>query len=398
MSTRLFGAVFSFAFVPVALIGLMATANGATVRVPGDKVSISKALQSSVIQDTILVAPGIYYDILNYLGKAVVVRSEAGPAVTELRPADQFVPLVNFASKEQRGAVLEGFTITGYSIEPTPDAAPALNFTNRASPTIRNCVFRDNRGVMMALIADDGPVFVRCLFYNNVGAPLIGVFGGVVNLLNCTIDKCEFGVLIQSPDCEIRNTIITNCTTYGILGNVSQLDFNNVWNNGVNYEEGAKPGLHDISVDPLYVDAASHDYRLQPGSPCINAGDPNPYLVDPDSTRGDIGYWYFQMPTDVGDETNLPVGFALDQNYPNPFNPNTHISFVLPHRAQVRLEVLNILGAVVRSLVDSPLPAGQHTVNWDGQTDQGFRTASGIYFYRLTADDFVSSRKMVMLK
>lgn len=373
-------------------------AGAATVRVPGEKQSISKALQFAQGRDTVLVAPGVYYDLLNYLGKAIVVISESGPEVTEIRPVDQYKPVGTFASAENRGAMLDGFTITGYTLDPTPGAPPALEFTNRGSPTIKNCVFRDNQGVMMVRVADDGPLFIRCLFYNNTGAPVIGVFGGMMTMLNCTIDRCEYGVFMQSVDCEIRNTIISNCRSYGVHGDVSQFDWNNVWNNGANYEEGALPGAHDVSVDPLYVDPVNHDYRLQPGSPCINKGDPNPYLNDPDSTRGDIGYWYYQLPTAVGEDESLPVGFELDQNYPNPFNPNTHISFMLPHRAQVRLEVINVVGGTVRSLIDTPLPAGRHAVEWDGLTEQGNRAASGIYFYRLTADDFVSSRKMVLLK
>jgi hypothetical protein len=398
MVSRRTRAVFIGVFVMVSLIVTFVPAAATTVRVPGEKLSISKALQTSLSRDTILVAPGVYYDLLNYLGKAIVVVSEGGAGVTELRPADQYKPVATFASVEGKGAVLDGFTITGYTLDPTPGAPAAMEFSNRASPTIRNCVFKNNQGVTMIRVADDGPSFFRCLFYNNTGAPVITVFGGIINLLNCTIDRCEYGVFMQSLDCEIRNTIISNCRTYGVHGFVSQFDFNNVWNNGTNYEEGAIKGLHDISADPLYVDPANHDYRLQAGSPCIDAGDPNPYLSDPDGTRGDIGYWYYQMPTAVGEDESRPVGFALDQNYPNPFNPSTRISFMLPHRAQVRIDVINVVGESVRALVDALLPAGQHTAEWDALTDQGTRAASGIYFYRLSADDFVSSRKMVLLK
>ncbi|MBI5266015.1 MAG: right-handed parallel beta-helix repeat-containing protein [candidate division Zixibacteria bacterium] len=397
MNNRWCRAVFG-ALVLIAPLFISAPSGAATVRVPTEKQSISKALQFAQARDTILVAPGEYTDLLNYLGKAIVVISEAGPAVTIIKPMDQYKPVGTFASVESRGAMLIGVTITGYTLDPTPGAPPALEFTNRGSPTIKNCVFRDNRGVMMVRVADDGPLFIRCLFYNNSGAPVIGVFGGMITLLNCTIDRCEYGVFMQSVDCEIRNTIISNCHSYGVHGAVSQFDWNNVWNNGVNYEEGAVPGLHDVSVNPLYVDDVNHDYRLQPGSPCINMGDPNPYLNDPDSTRGDIGYWYYQLPTAVGDEESLPTGFALDQNYPNPFNPSTHISFVLPRRARVRLDVINAVGGTVRSLIDAPLSAGRQVIEWDGLTDQGTRAASGVYFYRLVADDFVSTRKMVLIK
>jgi hypothetical protein len=99
--------------------------------------------------------------------------------------------------------------------------------------------------------------------------------------------------------------------------------------------------------------------------------------------------------TDVTEEPTavLPRQFRLHQNYPNPFNPNTTLSFELPSRLPVRLEVLNILGQQVAVLVDQELPAGSHTVEFDGSP-----YASGVYFYRLVAGSFEASRKMVLVK
>jgi hypothetical protein len=80
-------------------------------------------------------------------------------------------------------------------------------------------------------------------------------------------------------------------------------------------------------------------------------------------------------------------------NSPNPFNPSTDISFDLPTASQVSLEVYNVTGQKVATLVDDLLAAGRHTVTWDA-TD----FASGVYLYRLTAGDFVETRKMVLIK
>lgn len=100
------------------------------------------------------------------------------------------------------------------------------------------------------------------------------------------------------------------------------------------------------------------------------------------------------FPTEVVDGPHeLPRTFALDQNYPNPFNPSTVIEFELPRQSEVRLEVFNVLGQQVRTLVDEVLPAGRHHALFDG-TD----FASGVYLYRLSADDREISRKMVMVK
>jgi 5'-nucleotidase/UDP-sugar diphosphatase len=89
---------------------------------------------------------------------------------------------------------------------------------------------------------------------------------------------------------------------------------------------------------------------------------------------------------------------ATLQNFPNPFNPTTVISFTLPVGVQVRLEVFNLLGQRVRSVVDEYLEAGYHAVEWNSTDDAGARVASGIYLYRLTAGDVVASKKMVLLK
>jgi len=94
----------------------------------------------------------------------------------------------------------------------------------------------------------------------------------------------------------------------------------------------------------------------------------------------------------------LPTAFALSQNYPNPFNPVTEIGFSLPSASEVRLEVYNIAGQKVTTLVNSPMDAGEHQIQWDGKVDGGESVATGIYFYRLQAGDFVETKKMLLLK
>ncbi len=96
--------------------------------------------------------------------------------------------------------------------------------------------------------------------------------------------------------------------------------------------------------------------------------------------------------------TAVPQNYVLYQNYPNPFNPVTTIKFALPQAEQVKLDVVNILGQSVRTLVQENLLAGYHTVTWDGTDAGGHEVATGIYFYRLTAGDFRDIRKMLMIK
>jgi len=94
------------------------------------------------------------------------------------------------------------------------------------------------------------------------------------------------------------------------------------------------------------------------------------------------------------DEVNeFPTEFTLSQNYPNPFNPITDISYVLPKDCHVRLDIHNILGQKVTTLVDGKQKAGYKTVRWDAST-----LSSGIYFSRLQAGDFEQTRKMVLIR
>ncbi len=92
-------------------------------------------------------------------------------------------------------------------------------------------------------------------------------------------------------------------------------------------------------------------------------------------------------------ENNLPGAYQLEQNYPNPFNPTTTISFALPEASRVTLQVFNILGQEVSTLVDGELAAGTHEIDFDAGS-----LATGVYFYRLSTDSFNDTRKMMLVK
>ncbi|MBD3257767.1 T9SS type A sorting domain-containing protein [candidate division GN15 bacterium] len=107
---------------------------------------------------------------------------------------------------------------------------------------------------------------------------------------------------------------------------------------------------------------------------------------------------------DMSDVTNinpgaLPEEYGLAQNYPNPFNPSTNIDFDVPVNAHVTLSVYNVLGQRVTTLVDEQMAPGSYQKVWNGTNDGGSQVASGIYFYRLEADNqVVDTKKMMMLK
>ncbi|NOZ61126.1 MAG: T9SS type A sorting domain-containing protein [Calditrichaeota bacterium] len=89
-----------------------------------------------------------------------------------------------------------------------------------------------------------------------------------------------------------------------------------------------------------------------------------------------------------------PVDYALRQNYPNPFNGATTINYQLAKRSRVKLEIYNILGRKIRTLVDEVQPTGNHKITWDATDNQRRPVSTGVYFYRLEAEKFVAARKL----
>jgi len=113
---------------------------------------------------------------------------------------------------------------------------------------------------------------------------------------------------------------------------------------------------------------------------------------------GSLGVNAVALPAPVQIQTR-PEAFALANNYPNPFNPATTIKYALPEASQVRLEVFNTVGQVVRTMVDAHQNAGRYVVEWDATSDNGVNLSSGIYFYRLQVEgNYLEVKKMLLLK
>lgn len=118
------------------------------------------------------------------------------------------------------------------------------------------------------------------------------------------------------------------------------------------------------------------------------------------------GYWSEVWSYETGDivsvemiDHQIPDEFALRQNFPNPFNPVTSIQFALPTDAIVQLEVYNMLGQRIATLIDGEYhTAGTYQAMWDARDDAGREISSGIYIYRITAGDFIETKKMTLMK
>jgi hypothetical protein len=114
-----------------------------------------------------------------------------------------------------------------------------------------------------------------------------------------------------------------------------------------------------------------------------------PFEPPPDLTK----------PTSVAEkDPGIPFSFALEQNYPNPFNPETTIHYQLARSIQVKIGIYNVMGQLVKTLVDENQNAGKHTVVWRGDNDQGKVVSTGIYFVKMQAGDFTQTHKMTLLR
>jgi hypothetical protein len=94
----------------------------------------------------------------------------------------------------------------------------------------------------------------------------------------------------------------------------------------------------------------------------------------------------------------VPLEYALLDNYPNPFNPTTRIEYHLPERSEVKLEIYNVLGQKLRTLINIAQEAGIHIAVWDGRDDFHQLAASGVYLYRLHAGKFTATKKMALVQ
>jgi parallel beta-helix repeat protein len=202
-------------------------------------------------------------------------------------------------------------------------------------------------GPAISLIRGDDAIISGNIAYNNTALGNSEIRGAIyfwgdnIQALNNTMDNNTAGfTYLNSTDCDVRNNIMSNNIEYGLQArsyvgpNVNvTVDYNDIWNTtGPDYNAEAIPGGNDISADPLYGD----EYILTVGSPCIDAGDPNPIYNDPDGSRNDMGaipyeqesppiitiimdpdimYAFEAFPVDEGAEATLYLGGDFEPGY-----------------------------------------------------------------------------------
>jgi hypothetical protein len=134
----------------------------------------------------------------------------------------------------------------------------------------------------------------------------------------------------------------------------------------------------------------------------------SPYVFTDSDVRANTTYYYKVGAVEFGGHEDLygPIEVTTPQwmirsvlapARPNPFSANTDIHFTLSRDSQVRLEIFDVAGRLVRTLVDEPRELGEHSATWDGRTQNGATASAGVYFYRLHTSDVTQTRKIVRI-
>ena len=310
------------------LLGTVAA--GDVINVPGDFPTIQAAIDDPATGagDVIVVAPGLYPEEIDFLGKAITVRSAEGPAVTTIE-GDFDGTVVTCASGEGPDTVLDGFTVTNgnatygggmYLLGATPTVTGCIFTLNNgthgggmycdvgSAPTVSRCLFVENSGASGAGMYNNGsdPNLVNCRFVNNLAGSGAGLYNNDSNprVTNCSYlgNRAAYGGGIynfNSSPIVANSTFVLNYSSASFSGGGAMTSFSGsptltncvLWDNQpppyqiegpatVSYSDvefgWSGPGVGNISVDPVFVSPdgpiAENDYRLAAGSPCIDAG------------------------------------------------------------------------------------------------------------------------------
>lgn len=438
---------------------LAVTAQGATIRVPADELTIQAGIDAAAGGDTVLVAPGTYIENIRFRRKSIAVVSDAGPAATIIDGSQPSHPDTGTVAIVDGEALLEGFTIRG------------------GTGTLGN-IGQDEWAGGGVIIRHRATIKGNWITDNHVRAPLVYGGGGIYTaargwtitdnrIFSNTCEGTEhdysegggIGIYLANSFDEISgNEIFDNVANYGggiqTEGVSSTIRYNVI---ACNSNHGVAGG-YDVSHNTI-VDNAGYGvrrlYSLDQGntithnsgsvqfgctsvpgicnnffantvedSTCFGPGTQN-ISVDPLYGETGCGASYCLLPDSPLLPANSPPGCGLigarglcplttvqeidaptSQDYasgplvarPNPLNPSTTISFRLDRDSVIELDVIDARGRLVARLHQGFLARGRHDIEWDGRDMNGRPTASGAYIVVLRSPVARFSQKLLLVR
>ncbi len=309
------------------------------------------------------------------------------------------------------------------------------HFGDQSSGIVENNIIDNNRnygcygGGGIALVMMSHPFITNNQITNNtVWYYSDGGYGGGIICLNSnpfivnnTIannSTLNGGLLGQGGGIRIRglpSPIIKNCIIWNneAQDSLENLDFQYPqWTLDISYSN-IEGGIYNINTtspatllnsDPNFFDPNNGNFQLSPGSPCIDMGTPDTTGLslpeydlagNPRITNGriDMGAFEYNPGSDMTHTSVINLSYRMEQNYPNPFNPTTVLRYSLPRSGNVSLKIFNLAGKEIETLVNETKQAGEYEILWNAGNLPG-----GVYICQLRIEEFVKTRKLVLLR
>jgi len=408
--------------------------------------TIQKAVNNASHGDTVLVSPGLYCGSVDFIGKNIVVGShflidsnDVHIDSTILGPGDPYdyssdcgyyFGGVNFVSGEDSTAQFIGFTISGTWGSPSIKCIgsnPSISYLNIENNTVTSQGVLEiidshpsldylnllnnkksssghmggNNGAAMS-INNSNVSLSNSLIVNNISIyednfyGTTDTLGGGIIVVNNSIlmqnNNTFFGNsgstdyasaihIYDSSSSTIKNSIFWNDSVHEQIIGSANITYSNVY--------GGWDGEGNINMDPLFCNPDSNDFTLAENSPCVGTGQNN-------TNMGALGIGceaFLSTKNDI-----VPLQYILYQNYPNPFNPVTSLRYDLPEDGLVNITIYDMMGRVVKTLINSSQTAGYKFISWNATNDRNEPVSAGLYLYTIQTGEFRQTKKMVLLK
>jgi len=278
-------------FCAVLLLLSLHQAQAKIIHVPADSSTIQGGINGAVNGDTVLVAPGTYYEHINFNGKAILVTSESGPQNTTMSRLVDASPIVTFSSGEDTTSILDGFCVsdaTGDNAILCSHSSPKIVnnrlTSNLVYTTIRcegtHAVIVSNEISLSSTVGMwssnyDSAYIAFNLIANNANFGIDAYNNSYAIIVNNTLNNNDQANIFCRGSPIIKNNIITNGPRWGIKceAGAPDISYNDVWNNNEEDYSGCSPGIGDISADPLFCEPENNNYYLHSSSPCRGSGE-----------------------------------------------------------------------------------------------------------------------------